>query len=224
MVDYYKVLGLKKSASQDDVKKSYHRLALKWHPDKNPSNKVEAENKFKAVSEAYKVLSDPQKRSLYDRSVKRSTSPRGRSNMEGYNSFFDSPYVSHNLEEMFSEVFEGMDHDVHFFWDPFDTIRTDVENWHRTSERERSSRLFFDFMETFTPWNSFSPSKQPNSSSAEDTAGPHNARSVFTTTEIINGKKITIRKIIENGQETTEVEEDDQLRSMTINEKDDLKL
>uniref|UniRef100_A0A8C4UKX2 J domain-containing protein n=2 Tax=Falco TaxID=8952 RepID=A0A8C4UKX2_FALTI len=61
MVDYYKVLGLQKSASQDDVKKSYHKLALKWHPDKNPSNREEAEKKFKAVGEAYKVLPDPQK-------------------------------------------------------------------------------------------------------------------------------------------------------------------
>ncbi|KFP43650.1 DnaJ subfamily B member 6, partial [Chlamydotis macqueenii] len=54
-------LDCKKSASQDDVRKSYYKLALKWHPDKNPSNKEEAEKKFKAIVEAYEVLSDPQK-------------------------------------------------------------------------------------------------------------------------------------------------------------------
>ncbi|KFO88868.1 DnaJ subfamily B member 6, partial [Buceros rhinoceros silvestris] len=57
----YEVLGMKRSASHDDVKKSYHKLALKWHPDKNPSNKVEAKKKFRAITEAYKVLSDAEK-------------------------------------------------------------------------------------------------------------------------------------------------------------------
>ncbi|KFP33895.1 DnaJ subfamily B member 6, partial [Colius striatus] len=57
----YKVLGLQRSASQDDIKKAFHKLALQWHPDKNPSNKEEAEKNFKAVVEAYNVLSDPQK-------------------------------------------------------------------------------------------------------------------------------------------------------------------
>ncbi|XP_052631718.1 dnaJ homolog subfamily B member 8 [Harpia harpyja] len=223
MVDYYKVLGLQKSASQDDVKKSYRKLALKWHPDKNPSNKVEAEKQFKAVAEAYEVLSDPQKRLLYDRSVKESRSQR-RSATGGHNGSFDSPYVFHDLEEIFSKVVGGMDPSVHVFWGPFDNIRNNGENWHRTSGRGRSSSLFSDFMESFMPWNSFSPSEQPTSSFAEDTAGPHSIRSVLTTTEIINGKRITTRKIIENGQERTELEEDGQLRSVTVNGRDDLKL
>ncbi|NXJ50736.1 DNJB8 protein, partial [Spizaetus tyrannus] len=222
MVDYYKVLGLQKSASQDDVKKSYRKLALKWHPDKNPSNKVEAEKQFKAVAEAYEVLSDPQKRLLYDRSVKESRSPRSATG--GHNGSFDSPYVFHDFEEIFSEVVGGMDPSVHVFWGTFDNIRNNGENWHRTSGRGRSSSLFSDFMESFMPWNSFSPSEQPTSSFAEDTAGPHSVRSVLTTTETINGKRITTRKIIENRQERIEVEEDGQLRSVTINGRDHLKL
>uniref|UniRef100_A0A8C5SZ17 DnaJ heat shock protein family (Hsp40) member B8 n=1 Tax=Laticauda laticaudata TaxID=8630 RepID=A0A8C5SZ17_LATLA len=63
-------LGLNQNASQEDIKRAYRKLALKWHPDKNPYNKEDAEKKFKAVAEAYEVLSDPQKRSLYDRPVK----------------------------------------------------------------------------------------------------------------------------------------------------------
>ncbi|XP_009888151.1 PREDICTED: dnaJ homolog subfamily B member 8 [Charadrius vociferus] len=220
MVDYYKVLGLQKSASQEDVKKSYHKLALKWHPDKNPSNKEEAEKKFKAVAEAYKVLSDPQKRSLYDRSVKERRSSRGRSATGGHNVSFDSTYVFHDLEDIFRDVFGGMDTFVHDFWDPFNN----GENWHGTSGRGRSSSLYSDFMESFMPWNSFSPGKQPTSSFAEDTAGPHSVRSVLTTTEVINGKRITTRKIIENGQERTEVKEDGQLKSVIINGRDHLKL
>lgn len=65
MADYYKALGIEKSASDDDIKKAYRKLALKHHPDRNPGNKG-AEEKFKEISEAYAVLSDPQKRKQYD--------------------------------------------------------------------------------------------------------------------------------------------------------------
>ncbi|KAK9273100.1 hypothetical protein L1049_017907 [Liquidambar formosana] len=65
-VDYYNILKVNKGATDDDLKKSYRRLAMKWHPDKNPNNKKEAEAKFKQISEAYDVLSDPQKRAIYD--------------------------------------------------------------------------------------------------------------------------------------------------------------
>ncbi|XP_061355035.1 uncharacterized protein LOC133299586 isoform X2 [Gastrolobium bilobum] len=65
-VDYYKILQVDKNAKDDDLKKAYRKLAMKWHPDKNPNNKKEAEAKFKQISEAYDVLSDPQKRAIYD--------------------------------------------------------------------------------------------------------------------------------------------------------------
>ncbi|KAL3830176.1 hypothetical protein ACJIZ3_018978 [Penstemon smallii] len=65
-VDYYKVLQVDRSAKDDDLKKAYRKLAMKWHPDKNPNSKKEAEAKFKQISEAYDVLSDPQKRAVYD--------------------------------------------------------------------------------------------------------------------------------------------------------------
>nr|GMC90104.1 DnaJ homolog subfamily B member 13-like [Ipomoea batatas] len=65
-VDYYKILQVDRTAKDDDLKKAYRKLAMKWHPDKNPNNKREAEAKFKQISEAYDVLSDPQKRAVYD--------------------------------------------------------------------------------------------------------------------------------------------------------------
>ncbi|KAJ8569892.1 hypothetical protein K7X08_006469 [Anisodus acutangulus] len=63
-VDYYNILKVSHNASEEDLKRSYKRLAMKWHPDKN--NQKEAEAKFKQISEAYDVLSDPQKRQIYD--------------------------------------------------------------------------------------------------------------------------------------------------------------
>lgn len=64
---YYEVLGVARNASNDDIKKAYRKAALKWHPDKNPDNKEEAEQKFKDVAEAYECLSDASKRQMYDR-------------------------------------------------------------------------------------------------------------------------------------------------------------
>ena len=63
--DYYQILEVGRNASEDEIKKSYRQLALKYHPDRNPGDKA-AEEKFKEASEAYEVLHDPEKRRLYD--------------------------------------------------------------------------------------------------------------------------------------------------------------
>jgi len=65
--DYYKVLGVSEDAELDQIKKAYKKLALQWHPDKNPDNVKVAEEKFKEIGEAYSVLSDPEKRKRYDK-------------------------------------------------------------------------------------------------------------------------------------------------------------
>ena len=64
--DYYEVLGVPRGASVEEIKKAYRKLALQWHPDRNPDNKTEAEAKFKEATEAYEVLHDPQQRARYD--------------------------------------------------------------------------------------------------------------------------------------------------------------
>ena len=63
--DYYKALGVERKASADDIRKAYRKLAMQYHPDKNPGDK-KAEDKFKEINEAYQVLSDEQKRARYD--------------------------------------------------------------------------------------------------------------------------------------------------------------
>jgi len=64
--DYYEILGVSRDANPEDIKKAYRRLAVKYHPDRNPDNSKESEEKFKEVSEAYKILSSPEKRQIYD--------------------------------------------------------------------------------------------------------------------------------------------------------------
>ena len=64
--DYYQVLGLERTASDNEIKKAYRRLAMKYHPDRNPGNEKEATEKFKEINEAYGVLGDPEKRKQYD--------------------------------------------------------------------------------------------------------------------------------------------------------------
>lgn len=100
--DYYDLLGVSREVSADDIKKAYRKLAIKFHPDKNPGNK-EAEEKFKSISEAYEVLRDPEKRAAYDRFGHAAFSQRGagpRPGGAGGGGFHD-PF------DIFREVFGG---------------------------------------------------------------------------------------------------------------------
>lgn len=81
--DYYEILGVKKTASEDELKKAYRNLAKKYHPDKNKGNK-EAEAKFKEISEAYAVLSDKEKRDQYDRLGREAFGPGGANPFAGF--------------------------------------------------------------------------------------------------------------------------------------------
>ena len=98
--DYYKILGVTKEATDAEIKKAYRKLALKWHPDKNPNNRAEAEEKFKKINEAYSVLSDKDKRRQYDR---------------GGDFSFD--FGSFNANDIFKDFFGGKDPFADFFSD-----------------------------------------------------------------------------------------------------------
>ena len=92
--DYYEILNVNRDADADEIKKAYRKLAIQFHPDKNPGDQ-EAENKFKEATEAYEVLRTPEKRQLYDR--------YGHAGLE--NSGYDFSGFSMNLDDIFGDVF-----------------------------------------------------------------------------------------------------------------------
>src|SRR3984957_383178 len=95
--DYYEVLCVERTVETEEIKKSYRRLAIKFHPDKNPGDK-EAEEKFKELGEAYEALSDPQKRAAYDQYGHAAFDPRQRAGRGG---------GFHDPADIFREVFGG---------------------------------------------------------------------------------------------------------------------
>lgn len=111
--NYYEVLGVERGASQDDIKKAYRRLAMKYHPDRNPGDKA-AEEKFKQVGEAYAVLSDEQKRAAYDRFGKAGVDPSaaggaggfGQGGFGGFGGMNSGDFQS-AFGDIFSDLFGG---------------------------------------------------------------------------------------------------------------------
>lgn len=103
--DYYEILGLSKSASQDEIKKAYRKLAVKYHPDRNPDDKA-AEDKFKEATEAYEVLSDSQKRQRYDQFGHEGVGAGGFGGAGGFSGggFSD---IFGDFEDIFGEFFGG---------------------------------------------------------------------------------------------------------------------
>lgn len=102
--DYYAILGVDKTATQEEIKKAYRKLAIKYHPDKNPGDKT-AEEKFKELGEAYEVLSDPQKRAAYDQYGHNAFDPRHAGG--GYGGGFGGGGGFHDPMDIFSQVFGG---------------------------------------------------------------------------------------------------------------------
>jgi len=264
MVEYYHILGVRRDATADDIKKAYRKLALKWHPDKNPENKEEAEKKFKELSEAYEVLSDANKRSLYDRYGKEGLtgSNGGGGHFHNGDHFHnaDHHFTFRNPEDVFREFFGGTDpFGADFFGgDLFgdDPFFGGGRRHHSRVSRSRTGGPFFGGFGGFPPFGAgFSPfdpgfgsfgpmgsmghmghmtsmgslgggftsfSSSSFGGGGGGGGGMGNFRSVSTSTKFINGRKITTKRIVENGQERVEVEEDGQLRSLTINGKEQL--
>ncbi|XP_046964806.1 dnaJ homolog subfamily B member 6 isoform X2 [Vanessa cardui] len=263
MVDYYRTLGVTRTATEAEIKKAYRKLALKWHPDKNPDNADEANRRFKEISEAYEVLSDENKRKLYDargsghhshryqskngvnghrhfsfKERKRRVydqygkeglnSSRGRHSASdedydfGYHSF---PFTFRDPEEVFREFFGGS-----CFGELFPDINGHGHIRHGRRSHHPSTSLTSSLFSPFgfgmqglddifahaaSNGNSFTSFSTFNSSMAGP--GSANMRSTTTTTRMVNGKKITTKKVMENGRETVMSYENGVLKSKTVN-------
>jgi len=118
---FYEVLGVTKIASSEEIKKAYKKLALKWHPDRNPENQTEATEKFKLIAEAYEILSDPVKRREYDSGGVECFDQPGSNGRSGFYPGFNFSQSHHDFSnkrafDIFNSFFADMeDHHAQFF-------------------------------------------------------------------------------------------------------------
>ncbi|OII73159.1 heat shock protein [Cryptosporidium ubiquitum] len=221
-MDYYGILEVKRDASTGEIKKSYRRLALKWHPDKNPDNRAEAEEMFKKIAEAYEVLSDPEKRNRYDTYGAEGVSADFSDFTSGFHGFdrqFSMGHASRIFEEFFgtSNIF-----DIFSSFGEFPGFN-EPSRGSRGFSRSRGSRLSpFDdlhsqiFSNFGLSGSGFGNMQSFSSSSFSSGMGFQGgvSKSVSTSTSVINGKVITRTKTTERLADGTvretvqEIEED----------------
>lgn len=225
MVDYYKVLEVTKTASHAEIKKAYRKLALKWHPDKNPENLDESNRKFKEISEAYEVLIDERKRKVYDQYGKEGLQmPGGKRRHEDDFSDMDFAFVFRDPEDVFREFFGG--------GSPFDMFAGLHGNSRGSRHSHPVNTLSTSFFGPFGIFNSSSLSpfgdffggngmnnctSFASFSNFDGPSGHAEMKRTSTSTRFINGKKITTKKVFENGKETIMSYENDILKSKTVN-------
>eukprot|EP00929_Paragymnodinium_shiwhaense_P121515 TRINITY_DN93781_c0_g1_i1.p1 TRINITY_DN93781_c0_g1~~TRINITY_DN93781_c0_g1_i1.p1 ORF type:complete len:277 (-),score=93.57 TRINITY_DN93781_c0_g1_i1:84-914(-) len=216
--DFYGVLGVDRNASADDLKKAYRKAALRWHPDKNPDNVDEAEKMFKAVAEAYEVLSNPEKRRLYDLGGMGAVQGGGAGGpgfRGGSPGFRGDPFDMHSAFNIFEQFFGGRD--------PFAEMDAMFGDMHRNSRGGAGAfgRGSFggdgfddDFFRGFGGGGGFSQSMSFSSgggggsmfmSSSSTGGGGGVSSSTSTVTKVVNGKRVTVtEKTIRKADGTVE--------------------
>jgi len=247
MVDYYKILEVPRSSTTAEIKKAYRRLALKWHPDKNPERKDEAERKFKEISEAYEVLSDEKKRSIYDQYGKEGLINGGASRSHNnyhhfhhhgaFNDDFAAPFgffTFRDPEDVFREFFGG-DPFADFFGRSSSShssghhIRNHGPSSNALHRREDTLFGFSPFAAAFGGFGGF-PDLMNNtmnqgftsfttfsSSNFSDFSSRPGVKRTTTSSKFVNGKRVETKKVFEDGVETVTVKEDGVLTSKTVN-------
>ncbi|MBO8139133.1 MAG: molecular chaperone DnaJ [Thermosipho sp. (in: Bacteria)] len=133
--DYYEILGVSRNATEEEIRKAYKQLIKKWHPDKHHENKKEAEQKFKEIQEAYEVLSDPEKRAMYDRYGYVGDVPPNAGGYGGFGGFG-------GFEDIFKDFGDFINNDIFniFFGDQ----RTSSRRRQRTSRRGEDININVD--------------------------------------------------------------------------------
>ncbi|EPZ33929.1 DnaJ-domain-containing protein [Rozella allomycis CSF55] len=201
-MDYYQILGVSPAATVEDIRKAYRKLALEWHPDKvRPELREEANVKFKLISEAYEILSDPQKKQYYDR--------YGNDEYDATTGKHHSHFEFHDPEEIFRSMFSMFDSGFgrNAFSDSF------------FSRGSRGRNSFFDddddffsgrFPSSFNSiFGSFGDSNQDPGRNTNRSVYtfPQGMTSQSTSVQIINGQKTTKTTMIDEKGNKTEITE-----------------
>ncbi|XP_057648594.1 dnaJ homolog subfamily B member 7 isoform X1 [Chionomys nivalis] len=227
MVDYYEVLGVQRYASLEDIKRAYRKVALKWHPDKNPENKEEAERKFKEVAEAYEVLSNGEKRNIYDKYGKEGLNGRGGSHLD--DDEYEYGFIFRKADDVFKEIFGERDpFSFHFFEDSLEDLLSSSRS--SSGSRSRGTGSLFScsydhpvfaklssYDTGYTSYVSLGHEGLTSFSSlASDDTGMGNYTPITPSGRIVNGRNISTKKTFENYQER-EAEDDGELKSFLLN-------
>ncbi|KAL3068329.1 hypothetical protein niasHT_030620 [Heterodera trifolii] len=223
----YAVLGVQKGADEAEIKKAYRRLALKWHPDKNPERKEKAEKMFKRVAQAYEVLSDEKRRTDYNRhGMCRPAEAAFASAHRRRTAPADSHYAHHQSHPFHAHFRSPFDIFREFFGDPLSS------DFHRSpffafpanggmkQRRRHTTNLFGD-----GAFGAHFAGKDENncefstvirfSTSSKDPG--KKIKKTITQTRLVNGKKIVTKKVEDNGQVEEEVMENGVLKAKLIN-------
>ncbi|EJW88143.1 DnaJ domain-containing protein [Wuchereria bancrofti] len=216
---FYNVLGVSRNADDAAIRKAYRKLALQWHPDKNPSNNEVAEQKFKRITQAYEVLSDPKKRNSYDRSRLTGSQRHNRQSCNVFHHRFRSPF------DIFQEFFwpkgpdfmiDGKSFSPFFFRNRSDSVDSFYKRAGSHRKRFTNSAFSDDKNNELINENDCSFSSVIQFSSAEPGKNA-SSRKTTTSTKIIDGVKVVTKRIEAEGKETIEVTENGVLKSRVIN-------
>lgn len=231
--DLYAVLGVKRTATSEEVKKAYRKLALRWHPDKNPHNREEAERRFKEISEAYEILSDERKRRIYDaygghRGIPASGSVRAATSSPWPSSYssrvwdkdieeFLASFRFRNPEDVFKEFFRDDNFsDLASFFGK--TIRINIQSGPQTRPGYRSPHYHRNATNPFARTSTQSPSSSsPSDPSPKTRSSTRMAK--MTSVHFVNGRRIETTRYMEGGKEIVITKEDGVVTKKTINGK-----
>jgi len=193
--DYYEVLQIRRDASVDDIRKSYRKLAIKYHPDKNPEQREASAEEFKKISAAYEVLSDPEKRSAYDRYGSEGASRMGRE-PSGFHDF----QHAQDIFEMFFRDFGGEDFGFNNRGFSSRNRSTRERGFHSSFMDDDDffgghfasmDRMFSSMNSSGGSFGSGGFSTISSSSSSSFSGGGGVSKSVSSTTTIENGRRVT---------------------------------
>lgn len=225
MVNYYDVLEVKKTATTDDIRKAYKKLALRWHPDKNPNNLDEANRKFKEICQAYEILSDDKKRRNYDAQLTRTTSnttyPRRSSRTSQkqnsktpstfFETSFDTPFGAKTKATPNKDFANDSD-----FRSPFDIFREVFGKHHQFANNLNLHKPFSESMDFWNIGKKSSPQSSHGTPLREHNSRFKATKSVQTETLFRDGKTITTKIITENNTKQVFIYENDRLISQSI--------